>query len=217
MTVHIGSIQVNPNDAEPELHFASREFDNTVVHEMEEFLGHELSASEGLVLVYVTCSCKPIIMLMPSNSRVIDRWQLWFRRALHATMPGFPLDILYDIESYDERVQSSASLPVFNRHDQCRKSRMLSREKLTCLALSFVMDHIDIFRKREGSNRNALDLGTCEVRRQPLGVLSSSLLTQAYSHFLQSNNATHSNLDLSSSWHQRPARSTSRCDGRSSK
>lgn len=183
MTVHIGSIQVNPNDGQPKLHFASREFDNTVVHEMKEFLGHELSTSEGLVLVYVTSSCETILMLISSNSRIINRWQPWFRRAVHATMPTFPLDILYDIESYDKRVQSSASLPAFNRHDQCRSSEKLSWKKLTCLALSFVVDHINIFRKREGSNKNALGLGTCEVRRQPLGMLFSLLLQQDDLHF----------------------------------
>jgi hypothetical protein len=32
------------------------------------------------------------------------------------------------------------------------------------------MDHVDIFRKRGGATRNALDLGTCEVRRLALGM-----------------------------------------------
>jgi hypothetical protein len=50
---------------------------------------------------------------------IVERWKPWFRTAIQEILPSFPLDILYDIESEDERVQATASLPAFNEYDQC--------------------------------------------------------------------------------------------------
>jgi hypothetical protein len=56
VTVHVGSIQVNDKDGEPELQFASREFDHTVAHELKAFLDGEIAVSSGLVMVCVSVS-----------------------------------------------------------------------------------------------------------------------------------------------------------------
>jgi hypothetical protein len=53
VTVHIGSIHMSTNDGPAELQFASREFDRTVVHEMGDFLGTEVTLSSGMLLMYV--------------------------------------------------------------------------------------------------------------------------------------------------------------------
>jgi hypothetical protein len=53
VAVHIGTIQVSEKDGQPDLQFASREFDRRVVHEMENFLAREILTKSGLVPMYV--------------------------------------------------------------------------------------------------------------------------------------------------------------------
>lgn len=51
VTVHIGSIQESEKDGEPELQFASREFDHRVADELKGFLDDEIAASSGLIMM----------------------------------------------------------------------------------------------------------------------------------------------------------------------
>ena len=69
-------------------------------------------------------------------------------------------------------VQGTAMLPNYNECDHCKYDSMRKHQilKLTYIALSFVMDHIDVFPRRAPAHqKNAFSLGRLEARRTPIG------------------------------------------------
>jgi len=61
VTVHVGSLQVDEKYGEPDLQFASREFDYTVAHQLKAFLDEEIIVSSGLVMM-----CVIVFFALPS-------------------------------------------------------------------------------------------------------------------------------------------------------
>ena len=116
-------------------------------------------------------------MYIPSKKtdlqdRVIENWQQWASDVLLETIPAFPTELVHNFASENDVIQSTAKLPNFNESEHCKSniSRKCKVLKLTCLALSFVMDHIDVFpRTVSVRHKNKFCLGKLEARRTPLG------------------------------------------------
>lgn len=106
------------------------------------------------------------------HNSVIENWQQWASDVLLDTIPAFPTELVNNFASENDVIQSTAILPNFNECDHCKLgiSRKCKVVRLMCLALLFVMDHIDVFPRTTSTQcKNTFCLGRLEARRTPIG------------------------------------------------